>query len=76
MDDLHHGHGVVVKDGRHIFRRELVGCVRDEQAGLSHSTVPHHDTPGERNRVSQRGGQRGGGFGKEGRGGGRERART
>ena len=44
--DLHHGHGVVVEDGRDIFRGELVGCVRDEQAGLSHSTVPHHDTPG------------------------------
>lgn len=45
--NLHHSHGVVVEDGRDIFRGELVGCVRDEQAGLSYSTVPHHDTPGK-----------------------------
>lgn len=25
--DLHHCHGVVVKDGGDIFRRELVRCV-------------------------------------------------
>lgn len=43
--DLHHGHGVVVKDGGDIFRGELVGCVGDEQAGLADCTVPHHDTP-------------------------------
>ena len=27
VDDLHHSHGVVVKDGGDIFRRELVRCV-------------------------------------------------
>lgn len=67
--DLHHGHGVVVKDGGDIFRRELVGCVRDEQTGLSHSTVPNHDTPGQRNGVSQRRGGAGGG-GRPRQGGG------
>jgi hypothetical protein len=42
--NLHHSHSVVVKDGGNIFRRELVGCVGDEQTGLSDSTVPHYDT--------------------------------
>lgn len=53
--NLHHSHGVVVKDSGHIFRRELVGCVGDEQAGLSYSTVPHHDTPRRSGLVPEKG---------------------
>lgn len=46
--DLHHGHGVVVEDGGDIFGGELVGCVGDEQASLTHGTVTDHDTPRRR----------------------------
>jgi hypothetical protein len=43
--DLHHGHGVIVEHGGNIFGGELVGCVGNEQARLSHGTVTDHDTP-------------------------------
>ena len=46
--DLHHGHGVVVEHGGDIFGGELVGCVGNEQARLSHGTVTDHDTPEEK----------------------------
>ena len=46
--DLHHGHGVVVEHGGDIFGGELVGCVGNEQAGLSNGAVTDHDTPEEK----------------------------
>ena len=49
---LHYSHGVVVEDAGNIYRRELAGSVRDEQAGLSHFTVSDYDTPGEKIKVS------------------------
>jgi hypothetical protein len=42
---LHYGDGVVVKYCWHIFRRKLVCCVADQEAGLPNSTVAHDDTP-------------------------------
>lgn len=51
---LHHSHGVVVENRGDILRGELVGCVRDEQAGLSDCTVPHHNTPGDSGLASLR----------------------
>ena len=54
--DLHDSHGIVVKDSRNIFGRKLVGCVGDEQTGLSDGTVPHHDTPRRSGLVPRRGG--------------------
>lgn len=45
-NNLHHGHGVVVEHGGHIFRGELVGCVRDEKTGFADCTIPYHDTSG------------------------------
>ena len=47
----HHGHGIVVKDGRHVFGRELIGGVADEEAGLAHGSVADDDAP-VRRRVS------------------------
>lgn len=38
----HDRDGVVVEHGRHVLRGELVGRVRDEQAGLTDGTVAHH----------------------------------
>ena len=43
--DLHNSDGVIVEHRRDVFRWEFVCGVRDEQAGLAHSTVTHHDTP-------------------------------
>lgn len=62
--NLHDSHGVVVKDGGDIFRGELVGCVGDEQTGLSDSTVPHHDTSAVGVSHSQERGDRGKGRGQ------------
>lgn len=42
---VHHRDGIVVEYGRNIFRRELVGCVADEQARLPDGTVTDNDTP-------------------------------
>lgn len=44
--NVHDGDSVVVKDGRNIFGRELVGGVANEQAGLPNSTVTDDNTPG------------------------------
>lgn len=41
----HHRHGIVVKDCGDIFRRELVGRVGNEQAGLANCTVTDDNTP-------------------------------
>lgn len=41
----HYGDGVVIKDGRDIFRGELVGCVADEKTSLSDSTIADNDAP-------------------------------
>lgn len=38
----HDRDGVVVEHGRHVLRGELVGRVRDEQAGLTDGPVAHH----------------------------------
>ena len=40
---LHDCDSVVVKDSGHIFRRELVGSVADQKAGLAHSTIANND---------------------------------
>jgi hypothetical protein len=63
--DLHHGHGVVVEHGGDIFGGELVGCVRDEQASLTHSTVADHDTPRRRKIEVSLAGANGGGYGRD-----------
>lgn len=41
----HNGHGVVVEDGRDIFRGELVCRVADEETCLADGTVTDDDTP-------------------------------
>jgi hypothetical protein len=41
----HNGDGVVVEDGGHIFRRELVRGVADEQTCLADRTVADDDAP-------------------------------
>lgn len=43
--DLHYRDGIVIEDGRDIFRGEFVGRVADEQARLTDSTVTDDDTP-------------------------------
>lgn len=43
MAHSHHGNGIVVKNGGDIFRRELVRCVADQQAGLADGTVTDDD---------------------------------
>ena len=42
---LHDSDGIVVKNGRNIFRRELVGGVADEEARLANSTIADDDAP-------------------------------
>lgn len=42
--DIHYGDGIVVEDGRDVFRGELVGCIADEQARLADGTVTDNDT--------------------------------
>jgi hypothetical protein len=41
----HDGDGIVVEDGRHIFRRELVGGVADEKTSLANGTVADDNAP-------------------------------
>ena len=40
----HDGNGIIVEDGRDVFRGELVGGVADEQARLADGTVTDDDT--------------------------------
>ena len=42
---IHHRNGIVVEDCRHIFRREFVRRVRDQETGLANGTIAHHNTP-------------------------------
>ena len=42
---LHDGDSIVVEDGRHVFRRELVGGIADEETCLPNSTIAYDDTP-------------------------------
>lgn len=39
----HNRYCVIIEDGRHVFRWELVGGVGDKQAGLTHSSITHHN---------------------------------
>lgn len=41
----HNSHRIVVEDRGHVFRRELVGSVGDQEAGFSNSTVTNHHAP-------------------------------
>ncbi len=43
---LHDSNRIVIEDGWNIFRRELVGGIRNEETGLSDSTVTDDNTPG------------------------------
>lgn len=45
---VHYGHGIVVENCRHIFRRELVGGIADEETRLADGTVTHNNTSAER----------------------------
>jgi hypothetical protein len=44
-DNSHHRHRIIIKDRRHVFRREFVGGVADEEARLAHSTVTDDHAP-------------------------------
>ena len=35
----HHGHGIIIENGRNILARKFVGGVRDEQAGFTDGTA-------------------------------------
>ena len=48
--DLHDSDSIVVEDSGDILGGELVGGVRDQQAGLADSTVTNDDTPGRAQR--------------------------
>ena len=41
----HHSDGVVVEDGRDVFRRKLVRGVADKKTCFADSTVTDDDTP-------------------------------
>jgi hypothetical protein len=41
----HYGDGIVVENGRHIFRREFVGGVADEKTCLADGTVADDNAP-------------------------------
>ena len=43
--DLHDGHCVVVENGGHILRRELIGGVGNQETGLPNGTITNNDTP-------------------------------
>ena len=42
----HDSNSVVVKNSRNVFRRELVGCVGDQQTGFSDGTIAYDDASG------------------------------
>jgi hypothetical protein len=50
----HHSDGVVVEDGRDVFRRKLVRGVADEETCLADRTVANDDAPKESALVSER----------------------
>lgn len=43
--DVHDSNGIVIEDGRDVFRGEFVGRVADEETCLADSTVTDDDTP-------------------------------
>jgi hypothetical protein len=45
---IHYRHGIIVENSRHIFRRELVGGIADEETRLSDGTVTHNNTSAKR----------------------------
>jgi glycerol-3-phosphate cytidylyltransferase-like family protein len=45
---IHYGHGIVVENCRHIFRRELVSGIADEETRLSDGTITHNNTSARR----------------------------
>ena len=52
--DVHDSNGIVIEDGRDVFRGEFVGRVADEETCLADSTVTDDDTPaGGKQSVSQ-----------------------
>ena len=42
--DLHDSDSIIVKDRGHVFGREFIRGVTDQQTSLSDSTIAHHDT--------------------------------
>ncbi len=51
--NLHDSHGIVIEYSRHVFGREFVGCIGDQETGLSDSTVTDNDTSkGEKTKIS------------------------
>lgn len=46
-DGLHHSDRIVVKNGRYVFGRELVGRVADQETSLPNSTVANDDASDE-----------------------------
>lgn len=44
----HYGDGIVVENGRHIFRREFVCGVADEKTCLANGTVADDNAPGSK----------------------------
>ena len=53
VPNLHNRHCIIVENCGYVFRGKLVGCVGDQEAGLSNSTIANHDTPNERRSLSQ-----------------------
>jgi hypothetical protein len=43
----HDSDGIIVEDGRDIFRRELIGGITDEKTCLSNRTIAHDHTSEE-----------------------------
>ena len=48
MKSLHDSNGIVIEDGRNVFRWELVRGIGDQKAGLSDSTITDDNTPGSK----------------------------
>lgn len=48
VKSLHDSNGIVIEDGRNVFRWELVRGIGDQKAGLSDSTITDDNTPGSK----------------------------
>lgn len=42
---VHYSYGIVVEDSRNVFGWKFVGCIADEKARLSNSSVSNDNAP-------------------------------
>jgi len=47
MGDSHNSHSIVIKHGRNVFARKLIGSVGNKKAGLPNGSIANDNTSAE-----------------------------